>query len=71
MEAERDMGGSASRADNDASCCDDALVNRILDACRPAFADTNASPQEHSDAVSRLAEVRARVRRVGASAHAL
>ena len=56
------MGSAASRAEDDAAADgdEDALVNRILSACRPAFADADASPQEQADAVLRLAEVRAR-----------
>ena len=54
-----DMAAAAadkSQHGDDAPC--DALVNRILSACRPAFAAPDASSQEQADAVSRLVEVR-------------
>ena len=53
-----DMAAAAadkSQHGDDAPC--DALVNRILSACRSAFAAPDASSQEQADAVSCLVEV--------------
>jgi len=44
-----------SQHGDEAPC--DALVNRILSACRSAFAAPDASSQEQADAVSCLVEV--------------